>query len=110
MLDPSMVSWFVMMVFFFLPWKSVWRTKVSLRTTFFAWSAALGRILNKYNHRKQHFIMVNSCCLCKWNEESMDHLILFCEVACALGNIFFSSAGFFEDNLFCLVGGPRKDT
>jgi hypothetical protein len=76
-----------------VPWGIYFfQVQVSLRTTFFAWSAALGRILNKYNHRKRHFIMVNSCCLCKWNEESMDHLILFCEVACALGNIFFSSA------------------
>jgi hypothetical protein len=34
------------------PWKSVWRTQVTLRVVFFAWSAALGKIFTLDNLRK----------------------------------------------------------
>jgi hypothetical protein len=35
--------------------------------TFFAWSAALGKILTMDNMRKQHVIVVDRCCMCKRN-------------------------------------------
>jgi hypothetical protein len=35
------------------PWKSVWRTQAPLRAAFFAWLAALGKILTLDNLRKQ---------------------------------------------------------
>lgn len=44
------------------------------------------------NLRKQHVIVVNMCCMCKMNGESVDHL-LHCEVVCALWNIFLSRFG-----------------
>jgi hypothetical protein len=34
------------------PWKSIWWTKVPLRVTFFAWLAALGKILTMDNISK----------------------------------------------------------
>jgi hypothetical protein len=57
------------------PWKSIWWTKVPLKLAFFAWSAALGKILFMDNLRKRHVIMIDKCCMCKRNEESMDHLL-----------------------------------
>jgi hypothetical protein len=48
---------------------------------FFAWSAALGKILTVDNLRKMHVIIVDRCCLCKSNEESVDHLLLQFNVA-----------------------------
>ena len=42
------------------------------------------------NIMKQQINMVNRCCMCKRNEESMDHLLLHCEVTCATWNVFFS--------------------
>jgi hypothetical protein len=45
------------------------------------------------NLQKQHVIVVDWCCLCKRNGESMDHLWLHCEVACAIWNVFFSRFG-----------------
>jgi hypothetical protein len=38
---------------------------------------------------KWRVIVVAKCCMCKRNEESVDHL-LHCEVACAIWNVFFS--------------------
>jgi hypothetical protein len=71
-------------------WKSVWRTKVLLGVAFFDWLVVLGKILTMDNLQRWHVIVVYWCCLCKKNGESMDHLLLYCEVVCAIWNLFFS--------------------
>jgi uncharacterized protein with PIN domain len=43
---------------------------------FFAWSATLGKIFTVDNLRKMYIIIVDRCCLCKRDEESVDHLLL----------------------------------
>jgi hypothetical protein len=48
------------------------------------WSEALGKILTMDNLQKQHVIVVDRCCMCKKNRESVDHLLLHCEVASAI--------------------------
>jgi hypothetical protein len=45
------------------------------------------------NQRKQHIIVVQWCCMCKKNGESVDHLLLHCEITSALWNTIFSSVG-----------------
>jgi hypothetical protein len=50
---------------------------------FSVWPAALGKILTLDNLRKKQVIMMNRCCKCKRNEESVDHLLLHCDVASA---------------------------
>jgi len=72
------------------PWKSIWWTKVPLKVAFFAWVAALGKIFTLDNLRKMQVIVIDRCCMCKKNGESMDHLLLHCEVACILWNAIFS--------------------
>jgi hypothetical protein len=57
---------------------------------FFAWSAALGKILTMDNMRKRHVIMVDKYCMCKRNWESVDRLPLHCEVAGALWDFLLS--------------------
>jgi hypothetical protein len=42
---------------------------------------------------KRQLIVVNRCCLCKLNGESVDHLLFHCEVACSLWNAIFSRFG-----------------
>jgi hypothetical protein len=34
--------------------------------------------------------VMDKCCMCKRNEESVDHLLLHCNVAFAIWNAFFS--------------------
>jgi hypothetical protein len=72
------------------PWKSVWRTQAPSRAAFFAWSAALSKILTVDNLRKMHVIIMDRCCLCKRNGELVDHLHLHCDVASALWNSLFT--------------------
>jgi hypothetical protein len=50
----------------------------------------LGKVLTIDNLRKQHVIVVNCCCLCKRCGESVNHLFLHCEIACALWSAIFS--------------------
>jgi hypothetical protein len=75
------------------PWKSIWRTKAPVKVAFFAWTAALGKILTMDNLRKRHVIVIDWCCLCKRHGESVDHLLLHCEVASALWTTIFSRFG-----------------
>ena len=63
------------------PWKGIWKPKVPPRVAFFVWTAVLGKILTNDNLRKQQVVMVNWCCLCKVDGESIDHLFLHCSVA-----------------------------
>jgi len=72
------------------PWKSVWWTKVSLRAAFFAWLAALWKIVTIDKLKKQHVIVVDWCCMCKKNGESVDHCLLHCEVVGTLWDVFFN--------------------
>jgi len=75
------------------PWKSVWRTQAPSRGAFFAWTAALGKILTVDNLRKQKIIIVDRCYLCKIDGESVDHLLLHCDVTSTLWNHVFSWFG-----------------
>jgi hypothetical protein len=59
------------------------------------------KIITLDNLRKRQIIVINRCCICKKNGESVDHLLLFCEVACVLGNAIFS-----RFRLSCVV--PRQ--
>jgi hypothetical protein len=63
------------------PWKNIWRVKAPARVAFFIWSGALGKILTHANLRKMNVIVIEWCCLCKKSGESIDHLLLHCEVA-----------------------------
>jgi hypothetical protein len=72
------------------PWKSIWRTKVPLKTAFFAWAEALGKILTLDNLRQRRVVVIDRCCICKKNGEFVDHLLLHCDAACVLWNAIFS--------------------
>ena len=75
------------------PWKSIWRTKAPSKAAFFVWSASLEKILTLDNLRRRQVIMVNRCCPCKLDGESVDHLLLHCEVARSLWNTIMSHFG-----------------
>jgi hypothetical protein len=41
------------------------------------------------NLHKRKIIVMDWCVMCKENEKSADHLLLYWEVACAMWNVFF---------------------
>jgi hypothetical protein len=61
--------------------------------SFFVWTVALGKILTHDNLRRHHIVVVEGCCMCKKNEESIDHLLLHYDVARAVWSFFYSLFG-----------------
>ena len=51
---------------------------------FFVWTAVHGQILTLDNLMLRGRILVNWCCMCHHNEETVDHLLLHCPVAHSL--------------------------
>jgi hypothetical protein len=72
------------------PLKSVRRSQPPSRVAFFVWSTTLGKILTQDNLRKRHVIVINRCYMCKKTGETVDHLLLHCNVASILWNSLFS--------------------
>jgi hypothetical protein len=70
----------------------VWRTQAPLRAVFFAWSIALSKILTLDNLWKRLVIVIDRCCMCKKDGESVDHL-LHCDVASDLWSVLLSCFG-----------------
>lgn len=60
------------------------KVKAPPSVVFFVWMAILGKILTLDNLRKMNIIVMEWCCLCKICGESMDNLLLHCEVAIEL--------------------------
>lgn len=65
------------------PWKCVWKVKVTKRVAFFMCTTALCQILTLDNLMGRGLPLVNQCCMCCYNGESVDHL-LHCDIAYAL--------------------------
>jgi hypothetical protein len=62
------------------PWKSIWQVKAPSRVAFFVRIAAFGEILTHDNLRKRNVVMVEWCCMCKKSGQSIDHLLLHCDI------------------------------
>ena len=61
-----------------------------MRVSFFAWEASWNRVLTTDQLKRRGWNMPNRCFLCKEEEETNDHLFLFCNKASMLGNMIFS--------------------
>jgi hypothetical protein len=55
----------------------------------------LGKVCTLDNLKKRQLIMINRCCMCKSNGETVDHLFLCCEVTRALWYAIFSRFGLY---------------
>ena len=66
---------------------------VPSRVAFFAWTAVLGKTLTLDNVRKRGIVVINRCCMCESEGESIDHLFLHCGVARILWNALFTRFG-----------------
>ena len=74
-------------------WKSVWKVKAPQRVIFFVWTAAWGWILTCDNLMRRGFVMAGWCCMCKNSGESVNHLLLHCNVARELWNFVLCAYG-----------------
>jgi hypothetical protein len=77
----------------YFPWRSVWNSKVPSRVAFFIWTAALGRILTTDNLRRRRIIILDWCCMCQSDGESVNHLLMHCSVAQELWNMILNMFG-----------------
>ena len=68
----------------------MWKSKVPTRVAFFTWTSAFEKILTIDNLRKRRVFIVDWCCMCKVHGESVNHLLLHCDVAQELWSLIFS--------------------
>jgi hypothetical protein len=59
----------------------------------FVWAIALRKILMLDHLRKWNIVVVECCCICKKSGESIDHLLLHCEVTRDLWNYILKLFG-----------------
>ena len=64
-----------------------------LELLFFVWTTALGNILTIDNLRKRHILILDWCCMCKINGESIDHLFIHCSIDFDLWSMVFTLFG-----------------
>ena len=72
------------------PWSIIWRSWAPMRVSFFAWEVSWTRILTIDQLKRRGWNMPNKCYLCKMEEETSDHLIIFCKNDTMLWNLIFS--------------------
>ena len=63
------------------PLKGIWRVKAPRRVSFFVWCVAWNKILTGDNLRLRGLVLVNWCIMCRHCGETVDHLLLHCEMA-----------------------------
>ena len=61
-----------------------------MRVNFFVWEVSWNRILTIDQLKRRGWNMPNRCYLCKVEEETSNHLILFCKKATMLWSLLFS--------------------
>jgi hypothetical protein len=77
----------------YFPWKGIWRVQAPKRVAFFVWIAALGKIFTHDNLRRRGIVVVEWCVMCKKLGESVDHILLHCDVARVVWSYFYSLFG-----------------
>lgn len=75
------------------PWKSIQKAKAPTRVDFFTWTVAKGKILTLENLRKRNICVINRCCMCRNDQESVYHLLILCMYAYSLWNFVFCFFG-----------------
>ncbi|RVX21349.1 putative mitochondrial protein [Vitis vinifera] len=73
--------------------RTIWMPWVPIRASFFRWEAAWSRLLTTDRLKRFGWSIPNRCFLCKYEEETTDHLLLFCEKAKTLWLLIFSLFG-----------------
>ena len=77
---------------FLFPWKGVWKPKIPKRVAFL-WTAAQDRILTLDNLTLKGRPLVNRCCMCCCDGESVAHLLLHCPISHTLWTFMIQAFG-----------------
>ena len=76
------------------PWDMIWRSWAPMRVSFFVWEASWSRILSLDQLKRRGWNIPNRCYyLCKEEEETTNHLLLFCGKARMLWSLIYSLFG-----------------
>ena len=75
------------------PWKAIWGVHAPKRVSFFAWSAAWGRILTADNLIRRGYQLVGWCCMCRRDGETIKHLLIHCDKAVGLWSFVLRKFG-----------------
>ena len=75
------------------PWKAIWKAKAPRRVSFFVWCVAWNKILTGDNLRLRRLVFVDWCIMCRHCGETVDHLLLHCEMAYRLWSFVFITFG-----------------
>jgi hypothetical protein len=75
------------------PWKSIWHVKAPSMVAFFVWTTVLGKILTHDNLRNMNVVVIEWFFICKKSGESIEHLLLHCQVAPIYGVTFLLHLG-----------------
>lgn len=63
------------------PTSFIWHSALLSKCRLHLWLVYLGKVLTLDNLAKKGVHIVNKCCLCYENEESISHLVLHCLIA-----------------------------
>ena len=75
------------------PWKGVWKSKIPKRVAFLLWTTAHDRILTLNNLMLRGRILANWCCMCCYDGESVNHLLLHCPITHTLWTFMLQAYG-----------------
>ena len=76
------------------PWRSIWNPIVPPKLGSFAWEASWGKVLTLDQLKRRGIPLVNRCCLCEENEETIDHLLIHCSRAMMLWDLLLAITNF----------------
>ena len=72
------------------PARVIWNSLLPSRVNFFAWEATWKKVLTLDRIQRRGCPLANKCYLCLSKEESIDHILLHCELTRSLWNLLFS--------------------
>ena len=59
----------------------VWNAVIPSKISFFTWEASRGKVMTLEQLKRHGRYLVNKCCLCEEDEETIDHLLIHCNTA-----------------------------
>ena len=74
-------------------WKAIWKVKTPRQVSFFVWCVTWNKILTGDNLRFRRLVFVDWCIMCRHCGETVDHLLLHCEMAYRLWRFVFITFG-----------------